>query len=1285
MAFKQMAVEPLVGENYATWKLQCQMALMRDGLWGLVDGTEVEPDTLPMQVKYRERKNKALGTIVLTIGTQLHYLLGTPTDPREVWTLLEGQFQKKSWPNVLELRRKLHLIKLAEGGSVQGHIKEMTEILDELSIVDEPVKKKDRVLYLLASLPDAYSMLVTALEASVDVPEMALVTERLLHEEKKMKARTTEKEGKAEEEALASRDARGPPRCYQCGKIGHIRRNCRVWESKPRSPTRDRRRGTYSPPRDKRRGAYRAEEEWSESEEEGAGLLTTQGAQTSDQDLWIIDSGASSHMCKNSHKFRNFHTFRRQLEVTLGDGHSLGATGKGDVTLMMNMADGKSKCTLRDVLYVPNLAYNLFSVSKATEAGKSTEFDKTGCSVREGAGGRLIASGYRRRNLYYLDQGREPHHAHTASVVTWHRRFGHLGDQSLRKVEKMVHGLRMKSDAGETPTVCIPCLSGKQHATPFPEGTRKTGRVLEVVHSDVCGKMGDKSLGGAEYFVSFIDDYSNHVWAYPIKKKSDVFSVFTRWKARVENYTGQKLQTLRTDNGGEYISTEFQEHLDVCGIRHERSVPKTPEQNGKAERLNRTLLESVRSMLADSRLPKKFWAEAVNTAVFLRNRSPTKLLSKVTPTEVWTGRKPDVSFLRVFGCRAYAHIPRSERGKLDPKSRNCWMMGYGDTTKGYRLYDQLRERVFYSRDVTFDEQGQGDQEQEKTHGQNTPSESDVEEESGGEQNDESNPDPPRRYPGRIRRGPQKWGEWVTLAEEDPTTRKEAMATSRSGDWKAAMDSELRSLKENEVWSLTDLPPGRKTVGSKWVFKRKTGADGAVLRYKARLVARGFSQELGRDYDETFSPVVRGESIRTLLALANREDMLLHQMDVTTAFLNGKLEEEVFMQQPEGYEERGKEHQVCKLHKSIYGLKQSPRCWNQALDGQLKKLGFQQTPSDPCLYVTKMKTAGIIVAVYVDDLVLAGKSEKRIEEIKRRLSDQFQMQDLGRLSHFLGIQVLQELEQGRIWIGQAAYAQRLLESYGMNDSKSVNTPSDSESKLSAQVEGEGEADKKMYQAAVGSLLFLSTKTRPDLAYAVGNVARFCSNPTKAHWSAVKRIMRYIKGTQQLGLLYERKASECIGYSDADWGGSIEDRKSTSGYTFQWSGATISWSSKKQSCVALSTAEAEYVALSAAVQEALWIRQLLSDLMTGGVNQIQMMEDNQSAICMATNPRFHGRTKHIDLKYHFVRDHVKKGDVVINYCPTEDMVADILTKSLPAPRFQNLRRLLGVRELRPPHSI
>lgn len=318
----------------------------------------------------------------------------------------------------------------------------------------------------------------------------------------------------------------------------------------------------------------------------------------------------------------------------------------------------------------------------------------------------------------------------------------------------------------------------------------------------------------------------------------------------------------------------------------------------------------------------------------------------------------------------------------------------------------------------------------------------------------------------------------------------------------------------------------------------------------------------------------------------------------------------------------------------------------------------------------MGTAGIIVAVYVDDLLLAGKSEKRIQEIKRCLSDQFQMQDLGRLSHFLGIQVVQELEQGRIWIGQAAYAQRLLESYGMNDSKSVNTPSDSESKLSAQVEGEGEADKKMYQAAVGSLLFLSTKTRPDLAYAVGNVARFCSNPTKAHWSAVKRIMRYIKGTQQLGLLYERKASECIGYSDADWGGSIEDRKSTSGYTFQWSGATISWRSKKQSCVALSTAEAEYVALSAAVQEALWIRQLLSDLTTGGVNQIQMMEDNRSAICMATNPRFHGRTKHIDLKYHFVRDHVKKGDVVINYCPTEDMVADILTKSLPAPRFQNL---------------
>lgn len=272
--------------------------------------------------------------------------------------------------------------------------------------------------------------------------------------------------------------------------------------------------------------------------------------------------------------------------------------------------------------------------------------------------------------------------------------------------DQMVRGLKLSSSVTGVPDVCEPCLKGRQHRSPFPVGTKRASGPLDLVHSDVCGKVGSPSLSGSEYFVTFIDSYSHYTWVYVLKRKDQVFESFLKWKALVENSTGRKLKALRTDNGGEFTSGKFEEHLSQHGIGHETTVPKNPEQNGTAERMNRTLMESVRSMLADSGLPQKFWAEALSTAVYLKNRSPTKSLPKTTtPFEVWSGEKPDVSHLRVFGCNAYSHIPRDERGKLDAKTRKCWMLGYGSTTKGYRLFDRDRQKVFYSRDVVCDEQG----------------------------------------------------------------------------------------------------------------------------------------------------------------------------------------------------------------------------------------------------------------------------------------------------------------------------------------------------------------------------------------------------------------------------------------------------------------------------------------------------------------------------------------------------------------------------------------------------
>ena len=842
---------------------------------------------------------------------------------------------------------------------------------------------------------------------------------------------------------------------------------------------------------------------------------------------------------------------------------------------------------------------------------------------------------------------------------------------------------------------------------PFRQSSEKrASHPLQLIHSDVCGKIGTRSLSGGEYFVTFVDDHTRYVWAYILKSKDEVFAHFQKWKAQVEKSTGREVKILRSDNGGEYTSKEFNSYLTTEGIKHEQTTPHTPQQNGVAERLNRTLIEGVRTMLADSKLPHQFWAEALATMVYLRNRSPTRALEGITPYEAWNGSKPSVDSLRVFGCSAYAHVPKAERRKLDPKTRKCVLLGYGTVQKGYRLYDLHQRKVIHSRDVVFDETSMPGIKTE-TNSLSEYVELEVEEEpsvkqteithipddtsektSGMEQAvaDESAVSSPTsaestlRRSTRIRQEPDRYVDNLALTstEQDPLSVAEAKSSSDSAMWEEAMEREMKSLQQNKVWELVPLPTDRKVVGSKWVFKRKVDTSGVVERYKARLVAQGCTQKYGLDYEETFSPVVRFESIRYVIALGARHELQLHQMDVSTAFLHGELTEEVYMKQPEGFIEQGKEHLVCHLNRSIYGLKQSPRCWNQALDSRLKELGFKQTAGDPCLY-TRINSGGemFLVAVYVDDIILGGRNESEMNTVKKELGHRFEMKDLGKLHHFLGITVIQDQLAGTIWIGQPFYTEKTLQRYEMHECKPVSTPVNPDSKLVAADGPDVVHNQRLYQAVVGSLLYLSTKTRPDIAYAVSTAARFCAKPTKEHWIAVKRILRYLKGTTNYGLLYRKDAADTVtGYSDADWAGDVGDRKSTSGYVFIQGGAAVSWKSSKQSCVALSTAEAEYIALSAAVQEAVWLQQLMSDLLNKSIHEMTIFEDNQSTICLAKNQHTHGRTKHIDIKYHFIRNMVEAGRIKLAYCPTENMIADMFTKGLSIKQFGKLRELTGV---------
>ena len=517
---------------------------------------------------------------------------------------------------------------------------------------------------------------------------------------------------------------------------------------------------------------------------------------------------------------------------------------------------------------------------------------------------------------------------------------------------------------------------------------------------------------------------------------------------------------------------------------------------------------------------------------------------------------------------------------------------------------------------------------------------------------------------------------------EPSCYKEAMLAGDKSQWELAMQSEISSIEQNKTWELVPLPKGQKVLPCKWVFKKKFTSPNATPKYKARLVAKGFKQEYGIDFEEIFLLVVKMMTLRLMLALAaTTKNLELAQMDVKTAFLHGDLDEEIYMAQPEGFEKSGKEHMVCKLRKSLYGLKQAPRQWYHKFDTFMRSQGFKRSNEDPCLYVKKPRDGQLIMLIlYVDDMLIAGHSKKDIADLKQKLSSQFDMKDLGDAHHILGMRVTRDRKKGLLYLSQEEYVHKVLERFNMQSGRSVSTPLPAYLKLSKDdcpksVEDKAAMAKVPYASACGSLMYAMVATRPDIAYAVGVVSRYMSNPGKKHWDAVKSILRYLSGTADRQLCYGRGELSIQGYVDSDYAGCVDTRRSTTGWIYTFAGAAISWRSKLQDCTSVSTTEAEYVAASEACKEAIWLARLVGDL--GIKVQLPLLHcDSQSAIALAKNPVFHARTKHIDVRHHFVRECLAEKRIDLEKIHTTANTADALTKSLSSERFQCCRQSMGI---------
>lgn len=465
-------------------------------------------------------------------------------------------------------------------------------------------------------------------------------------------------------------------------------------------------------------------------------------------------------------------------------------------------------------------------------------------------------------------------------------------------------------------------------------------------------------------------------------------------------------------------------------------------------------------------------------------------------------------------------------------------------------------------------------------------------------------------------------------------------------------------------------------------KTKRGKDGSITKHKARLVARGNRQRYGIDYEETYAPVARYASIRCILALVAHHDLELHQMDVKSAYLNGELHETIYMRQPEGFVQAGKESLVLQLRKSLYGLKQAGRTWNVKMDATLKSHGFTALDADPCIYIRRQHSSLMLLSLYVDDLLIACNRLAELKQFKPQLSREFDMEDLGEASFVLGIEIMRDRASRTLTIRQGAYTRALVQRHGLEDCNAVAHPMVEGAKLERFNAQATDSAIQEYQSIIGGIMWAAVCTRPDIAYAAARLSQYASNPSKAHKQAAMRVLRYMKGTPDHGITYrgvEPAAAQppLMAYCDSDWAQDIDTRRSVTGYTFLLCGTAISWQSKRQHTVTLSSVEAEYQATVQAAKEAIWWRRFLAALGHDMRTPTILRSDSQGSIQLIRNGASgHDRTKHVDTWHHYLTELVERRVIQMHHVGTADMAADILTKGLGRIKHEAGLIMLGM---------
>lgn len=1279
------SVPILSASNYNNWKFRITAILRKEQCANVIDQ---DPPVLEEEKKgFVVQDAKAQSFIIQGVSDKHLDIIKDCKTAKEQMKALKDVFVRSSSFTKLTLWRKLFNLKSGKNESLEDHFLKFDTIIRDLQDLGSTIDETDKVCHLLLSLPSQYDAVITALETVTEV-KMDFVKARLLDEELKLKSR-----GNTEEVSNSNFSLKASTGCYICGDRSHFKAQC---------PKRyNQGRNYHNRGRPSGRGqfysGYRGKAQANAAKENHVLIAANFCNQKdlADRNVFVLDSGASNHFVKEELEsyMHNVRNLEHAVAVHIANGQVLKASKIGELK-----ARCQGKTITIEALIVPEIKHNLLSAAKMTSRGHYLIVKKNHTSICA-ENFTLICKNI--NGLYILKLDSFLHENCNVIVEDsdlWHRRLGHVG-------KDVIHQLGLPVPTG----ICSTCVEAKATRQPFYKNEKRSSAVGELIHSDICGPITPATINGERYFQVILDDFSHFLVVKVLKSKNEAEENLKQYIKEVERQHGTKVKRIRLDNGGEFSSNNFKSYCRNNGIKLEYTMSYSPQMNGKSERMNRTLMNKIRTKIIESGIPKFLWGEALKASAYEVNRLPTSALRRgQTPAMLWHGRN-DISKLKVFGCRAwYTTLPKES--KLNPRAKRAVMIGY--CGGGYRLWVPKEEKIVKTRDVCFDEsvleyidierninkedkteesfvqiqaiinQEEGDSVNQNTKEQNTEVvyNEDNEEERYNEENEEekyneedrqdedilyessdsdrSESEEKTSKSGRVIKLPEMLKDYelytayclLSESEEEPKTYRQA---SEHSEWKNAIKSELDSHKQLQTWTEAKLPEGQTAIETKWIFKIKE--DGTK---KARLVARGFQEPYKSD-ELSYAPVCRMSTIRMLLSVSVQNNWNLKQIDVPTAFLNSKLKHDVYIKVPEGLECK---ERTLKLNRALYGLRSAPKVWNDKFSEVMMRLGFRRSKYDFCLYCKD----DVYLVLFVDDALITG-DDCQIEKLLVDLHRELKIKALGNVSSFLGMQI--NKTNAGIRVSQPKIISKLLKEFNMENCKGMNTPME----CGFQINTDETIIDVPFRKLIGCLMYLSTSTRPDITFCVSLLSRRLDKPTDQVWKAGKRILRYLQNTINMGLEYTREdnasGEPVVAYCDANWATDKLDRKSVSGAIIFYYGNPVSWFSKKQTCVALSTAESEYISAASAAQEIMNIKGLASDF---DINcKPLLLCDNQSAISMSKTFENSKRVKHIDIRNHFLRNLIQDEKLEIKYVKSDDNIADMLTKPLSKELFIKFR--------------